>query len=84
MHFQGNVVQPTDPDWVVGKARGELPWFGLIKLRLTQPDNYANAPPECKTMLWFSIFVIVGGPFVASKMWENYLIQTKKKDKSKR
>ncbi|MFL2941567.1 MAG: hypothetical protein ACJZ2N_02060 [Candidatus Poseidoniales archaeon] len=82
--IQGNVVQPTDPDWVVGKARGELPWFGLIKLRLTQPDNYANAPPECKTMLWFSIFSIVGGPFVASKMWENYSIQTKKKDKSKR
>ena len=55
-HFDitGNIVQPVDPDWVVGIARGELPWFGLIKLRVTQPDNYAQAPPECRTMLGFS------------------------------
>ena len=82
--IEGNVVQPTDPDWVVGKARGELPWFGLIKLKVTQPENYDNAPSECKTMLWLSMFLILAGPFTVGKIWENYSIQTSKKNKSKR
>lgn len=77
-HFDimGNIVQPVDPDWVVGVARGELPWFGLIKLRVTQPDNYAQAPPECRTMLGFSILAILIGPFTAGKIWESYINQT--------
>jgi len=78
-HFDitGNIVQPADPDWVVGVARGELPWFGLIKLRVTQPDNYAQAPPECRTMLGFSILAILIGPFTAGKIWESYINQTR-------
>ena len=32
-------VQPVDPDWVVGMARGELPWIGLIKLKLIPSFN---------------------------------------------
>ena len=77
-HFDitGNIVQPVDPDWVVGVARGELPWFGLIKLRVTQPDNYAKAPPECRTMLGFSILAILIGPFAIGKIWEYYINQT--------
>ena len=77
-HFDitGNIVQPVDPDWVVGIARGELPWFGLIKLRVTQPDNYAQAPPECRTMLGFSILAILIGPFSIGKIWEYYINQT--------
>ena len=77
-HFDitGNIVQPVDQDWVVGVARGELPWFGLIKLRVTQPDNYAKAPPECRTMLGFSILAILIGPFAIGKIWEYYINQT--------
>ena len=86
-HFDinGNKVQPVDPDWVVGMARGELPWFGLIKLRVTQPDNYAQAPPGCRGMLGFSIMLILLGPYTAGKIWESYTEQTgappKKKSK---
>jgi len=73
-HFDisGNVVQPVDPDWVVGIARGELPWFGLIKLKVTQPDNYDRAPPECRSMLWFSVILILLGPYTAGRIWESY------------
>ncbi|HJM81163.1 MAG TPA: S26 family signal peptidase [Candidatus Poseidoniia archaeon] len=87
-HFDinGNKVQPVDPDWVVGMARGELPWFGLIKLRVTQPDNYEQAPPGCRGMLGFSIMLILLGPYTAGKIWESYTEQTgappKKKSKS--
>jgi len=63
-------VQPVDPDWVVGVARGELPWFGLIKLWVTQPENYEKAPPDCKSMLWISIIVILVGPYTLGKMLE--------------
>jgi signal peptidase len=84
-HFDinGNKVQPVDPDWVVGMARGELPWFGLIKLRVTQPDNYAQAPPGCRGMLGFSIMLILLGPYTAGKIWESYTKQTRASPKKK-
>ena len=60
--------RPNKPKW----AKGELPWFGLIKLRVTQPDNYYDAPPECRTMLWISMFVVLAGPVLAGKLWDTY------------
>ena len=84
--INGNVVQPVDPDWVIGMARGELPWFGLIKLKVTQPENYDRAPPECRSMLWFSVVLILLGPYAAGRIWESYNENRgpapKKKDKS--
>ena len=84
--INGNVVQPVDPDWVIGMARGELPWFGLIKLKVTQPENYDRAPPECRSMLWFSVVLILLGPYTAGRIWESYNENRgpapKKKDKS--
>ena len=72
--IRGNIpkyrVQPVDPDWVVGVARGELPWFGLIKLFVTQPENYENAPSGCKSMLWISIIFILVGPYTVGKILE--------------
>tara|TARA_B110000438_G_scaffold286791_1_gene318394 strand:- start:460 stop:1284 length:825 start_codon:yes stop_codon:yes gene_type:complete len=80
--IKGEKVQPVTPDSVVGMARGELPWFGLMKLRLTQADNYYKAPPECRNMLWISMVTILAGPFAVGKMWDNYQINaSKKKDK---
>lgn len=88
----GASVQPVDPDWIVGMAKGELPWFGLIKLRVTQPDNYYEAPPECRSMLWISMFVVLAGPVLAGKVWDTYHTRnpidskpkSEKKEKSKR
>ena len=68
----GAAVQPVDPGWVVGMAKGELPWFGLIKLRVTQPDNYYEAPPQCRTMLWASMFIVLAGPVLAGQLWDTY------------
>ena len=70
--IDNSVVQPVDPDWIIGMARGELPWFGLIKLKITQPDNYDRAPPECRSMLWFSVALILIGPYTTGKIWESY------------
>jgi len=45
----------VEPEWVQGKARGELPWFGLIKLAVSAcespPCNQRSVPPT-----WSRIF----------------------------
>lgn len=38
---QGRISRAVRMDWIIGKARGEIPWFGLIKLAL-----YGNCYPE--------------------------------------
>ncbi|HVL47710.1 MAG TPA: S26 family signal peptidase [Candidatus Thermoplasmatota archaeon] len=66
--------QPVHPNWVQGKARGELPWFGLIRLSfgdkinqynpawIRMPFTNAYAPADLWTMLFISIGLIVAAP----------------------
>lgn len=54
----GDNSAPVDPDWVVGKARGELPWFGLLKLWFTDSLK-SEAPDNSVRNLWIAIAVIV-------------------------
>ena len=68
----GQQVQPVQPGDIVGMARGELPWFGLIKLKLTQPENYAAAPEECRQMLLISLVTVIIGPFVIQRGWAQW------------
>lgn len=52
---------PVDLTWVVGKARGEIPWFGLLKLWST--DSLGSpAPPNSVTDLWIALALIVITP----------------------
>ncbi len=54
---------PVDISWVVGKARGEIPWFGLLKLWST--DSLGNPAPENSVRnLWISIIVIIVAPIL--------------------
>lgn len=52
---------PVDIDWVVGKARGEIPWFGLLKLWSTDTLG-SPAPSNSVRNLWISIAIIVIAP----------------------
>jgi len=55
---QGGSNRPVDVSWIVGKARGEIPWFGLLKLWAT--DTLGSVAPENSVRnLWISIGVIV-------------------------
>lgn len=58
----GGVVRPVIPDWIIGKARGELPWFGLIKLYFQDKTITERAPSNSFTMLWISLFLIFAIP----------------------
>ena len=64
--------------WVVGKARGEIPWLGLVKLFVTDTlntilgrphePNYHNASGDAKAILWVSLAVLIGGPYLYERV----------------
>jgi len=58
---------PAKLDWVLGKARGELPWFGLIKLFVDDlrgpTQNFSNASSDSKVMLAISLGVLIALPY---------------------
>lgn len=55
---------PVSASWVVGKARGEIPWFGLLKLWTTDSLK-SEAPENSVRNLWISMAAIVLGPIAA-------------------
>jgi signal peptidase len=65
----GQPVLPVKPEWVIGKARGELPWFGGIKLYLTDKDEddgvgWEAVPDNSKSDLIIALVVIIAIPIV--------------------
>ncbi len=53
--------EPVSVEWIVGKARGEIPWFGLVKLWV-DGDMPESVPSNSVTNLWVSLGLIVGVP----------------------
>jgi signal peptidase len=53
--------QPVKEEWIVGEARGEIPWFGLIKLWVGG-NMPAQTPENSKTDLILTIAVIIAIP----------------------
>jgi signal peptidase len=54
---------PVDFEWVVGKARGEIPWFGLLKLWSTGTLG-SPSPDNSVRDLWASLAIIVATPII--------------------
>ena len=69
---------PVDTALIVGKARGEVPWLGLVKLFVTDflnsamgrplEPNYHNAAGDTKVLLWGFLVVLIGGPYTYEKV----------------
>ena len=78
--FNGRKVEPIKAEWIVGKAEGELPWFGLIKLYLggDTASEYSKPPKTSVNMLFLSIFLIVVIP-IALDVTFSYVSKKKKK-----
>lgn len=77
-HTSGRLVAP---DWVVGKARGEIPWIGLIKLALAGnpvpsdtrdqcPFLAAWAPCDTWVMLGASVGTLILVPVVLERTYK--------------
>ena len=45
LQVAGEAVRPVKVDWVVGIAKGELPWFGLMKLMINKKVVAPNQEP---------------------------------------
>jgi len=67
---------------VIGRARGEIPWFGLLKLTLSPTDSCCNSwgNPEAPKNSWDSLSVslifLVALPFIleiAGRGWKKYV-----------
>ena len=54
--------EPVKAEWIEGVARGELPWFGLLKLWITGPSPEGKVPENSKTDLFVSLALIIGVP----------------------
>lgn len=54
--------QPVMEEWLNGVARGEIPWFGLIKLYFSGQASQAPIPSNSQTNLLISLVLIIGVP----------------------
>lgn len=60
--------EPVKLEWIMGVARGEIPWFGLIKLWATGSLR-GSAPSTSVISLGISLFLIIGLPII----WDVYV-----------
>ena len=60
---------PIREDWILGKARGEVPWLGMLKLWTFDlldgrpGGNYQAAPSDLKVAMWVSVGALLGAPY---------------------
>lgn len=71
-HTSSIATRPVKPEWILGVARGEIPWLGLVKLLandlVTGTSNFALAGSDSKVMLVLTLGVLLGGPVVFEKV----------------
>jgi len=73
----GRRVEPVETSWIVGVARGEVPWFGIIKLSTgPHPEPF---PENSVTYLIVSLILIFTVPFAIE--FTVHLINKKKGSK---
>jgi len=58
----GNTVSSIPVEWLVGKAEGELPWFGIMKLLASGSLKTDDVPPSSWKGLVVSIILIITIP----------------------
>jgi signal peptidase len=63
-------VSPVQPECVVGVARGELPWFGVLKLWLGRSGD--APPPNSVNNLVIALVAIIAVPFLLEAAWNRY------------
>jgi len=66
---EGNPIQQVSIKWVKGVARGEIPWFGLIKLKINDNEHLDTAPDNSWTNLKVSMFLLLGVPIILNVIY---------------
>jgi len=78
--FSISLNHPVPPSEVKGVARGEIPWFGLLKLYTENGHIPPRTPSNSVTNLIISIIVLLGVPFVYDFAITPYLEKKQGKD----
>ena len=52
-------VEPVKVNWIVGKAQGELPWFGIIKLWISGDTENPNSRVPNSSFRWLVISIVL-------------------------
>jgi signal peptidase len=79
--------QPIKPEWISGKARGELPWIGTINLLFndlvtgsfwdeSKDITIYNVPTDCQICLVLVIIILISIP-VTLDIYDHYKKQKK-------
>jgi signal peptidase len=77
------LVEPVEDGWIVGVARGEIPWFGLIKLWARGQTVNHPAPVNSGPNLIISVALLLVAPFLAESAIIEYRNLHPKEDKEK-
>jgi len=78
------LVEPVEDAWIVGVARGEIPWFGLIKLWARGQTAVHPAPVNSGPNLIVSVALLLVAPFLAESVVIEYRnLHPKEKDEEK-
>ncbi len=68
----GTEALPVTTANILGKARGELPWLGLVKLFVSDlgagTTNYRDASPDPKVLMGVSLAVIILSPMAVENL----------------
>lgn len=71
-HSIPGVEYPVAEAWVLGKARGEIPWIGLVNLGFRQVLGgdpwFSRAPTDLKVMLVVVVALVVATPWVIERV----------------
>jgi large-conductance mechanosensitive channel len=76
-------LAPNKVDWIVGKAVGELPWFGALKLVASKTTTSDRIPPSSWKGLITTIVLIIVIPFIIDIAVSLYQKRKAKKDGKK-
>ncbi len=61
---------PVRDEWIIGVARGQLPWFGIMKLL------YMGKTEEVPNNSWYnlgiSLTLLIVGPFVVEHIYSKW------------
>ena len=76
----GPLVEPVKVDWIVGKAVGELPWFGLIKLYVNGDLEGNSAPSASVRNLVIALILLIATPMVLDLVLGYFVVRREDED----
>jgi len=57
---QGGISNVVEKEWILGVARGELPWLGLLSMLVRDRDSLSNVQAE----IWIFMFLELAAIFI--------------------